>query len=119
MNLDNGPRMWSAEHSNVEFGVLIDNRNLTEAVERELGRAEFQFSRLQHSVKAVVDEFDVEGLGFAAVLARTGSFPSDAARVRHVGFGVVDLLHLNGVPPAVAEVVQVARGQGAAQSRFC
>jgi phosphatidylserine/phosphatidylglycerophosphate/cardiolipin synthase-like enzyme len=31
---------WSAEHGNVEFGVLIDNRNLTEAVERELLRAE-------------------------------------------------------------------------------
>lgn len=27
---------WSAEHGNVEFGVLIDDRNLTEAVEREL-----------------------------------------------------------------------------------
>lgn len=31
---------WSAEHGNVEFGVLIDNRNLTEAVERELLRSE-------------------------------------------------------------------------------
>lgn len=31
---------WSAEHGNVEFGVLIDNRNLTEAVERELLQAE-------------------------------------------------------------------------------
>lgn len=31
---------WSAEHDNVEFGVLIDNPNLTEATERELRRAE-------------------------------------------------------------------------------
>ncbi|WP_291414606.1 DISARM system phospholipase D-like protein DrmC [Actinophytocola sp.] len=31
---------WSAEHGNVEFGVLIDNRNLTEAVEHELAQAE-------------------------------------------------------------------------------
>ncbi|WP_130796421.1 DISARM system phospholipase D-like protein DrmC [Streptomyces otsuchiensis] len=30
----------SAEHNNVEFGVLIDNPNLTEAVERELRAAE-------------------------------------------------------------------------------
>jgi len=27
---------WNAEHGNVEFGVLIDGRNLTEAVEREM-----------------------------------------------------------------------------------
>lgn len=27
---------WSAEHGNVEFGVLLDDRNLTEAVERQL-----------------------------------------------------------------------------------
>jgi phosphatidylserine/phosphatidylglycerophosphate/cardiolipin synthase-like enzyme len=27
---------WSAEYGNVEFGVLIDNQNLTEAVEREM-----------------------------------------------------------------------------------
>lgn len=27
---------WSAEHGNVEFGVLIDNPNVAEAVEREL-----------------------------------------------------------------------------------
>ncbi len=27
---------WSAEHGNVEFGVLIDNPNIAEAVEREL-----------------------------------------------------------------------------------
>lgn len=31
---------WSAEHGNVEFGVVADNRNLTEAVEREMRRAE-------------------------------------------------------------------------------
>ena len=31
---------WSAEHGNVEFGVLIDNRNLTESVERELRNVE-------------------------------------------------------------------------------
>jgi phosphatidylserine/phosphatidylglycerophosphate/cardiolipin synthase-like enzyme len=31
---------WSAEHGNVEFGVLVDDRNLTEAVEHELRDAE-------------------------------------------------------------------------------
>lgn len=31
---------WSAEHGNVEFGVLIDNPNVTDGVERELRRAE-------------------------------------------------------------------------------
>jgi hypothetical protein len=31
---------WSAEQGNVEFGVLIDNPNLTEGVERELRDAE-------------------------------------------------------------------------------
>lgn len=31
---------WSAENNNVEFGVLIDNPNLTEAVERELEKAQ-------------------------------------------------------------------------------
>ena len=31
---------WSAEQRNVEFGVLIDHPNLTEAVERELREAE-------------------------------------------------------------------------------
>ncbi|MGW3692310.1 DISARM system phospholipase D-like protein DrmC [Streptomyces sp. NPDC005149] len=31
---------WSAENNNVEFGVLIDNPNLTEAVERELRETE-------------------------------------------------------------------------------
>jgi len=38
---------WSAENSNVEFGVLVDNRNLTEAVEREMRHAEdFLFERV-------------------------------------------------------------------------
>ena len=31
---------WSAENANLEFGVLIDNPNLAEAVERELRDAE-------------------------------------------------------------------------------
>lgn len=31
---------WSAENNNVEFGVLIDNPSLTEAVERELHEVE-------------------------------------------------------------------------------
>jgi phosphatidylserine/phosphatidylglycerophosphate/cardiolipin synthase-like enzyme len=31
---------WSAEHGNIEFGVFIDNPNLTEAVERELFHVE-------------------------------------------------------------------------------
>jgi phosphatidylserine/phosphatidylglycerophosphate/cardiolipin synthase-like enzyme len=31
---------WSAEYGNVEFGVLIDDRNLAESVERELLEAE-------------------------------------------------------------------------------
>lgn len=31
---------WSAEHGNIEFGVLIDNRNLAETVERELRNVE-------------------------------------------------------------------------------
>lgn len=31
---------WSAEHGNIEFGVFIDNPNLTEAVEREIRRVE-------------------------------------------------------------------------------
>jgi hypothetical protein len=31
---------WSAEQGNVELGILIDNPNLTEAVERELRNAE-------------------------------------------------------------------------------
>lgn len=31
---------WSAENNNIEFGVLIDSPNLTEAVEGEISRAE-------------------------------------------------------------------------------
>jgi phosphatidylserine/phosphatidylglycerophosphate/cardiolipin synthase-like enzyme len=31
---------WSAEYNNIEFGVLIDNQNLTEIVEREMRIAE-------------------------------------------------------------------------------
>lgn len=31
---------WSAEHNNIEFGLVVDNRNLTEAVEREMLQAE-------------------------------------------------------------------------------
>lgn len=31
---------WSAEHGNIEFGVLIDNPNLTGTVERELPSVE-------------------------------------------------------------------------------
>jgi hypothetical protein len=31
---------WSAENANLEFGVLIDNPNLAEAIERELREAE-------------------------------------------------------------------------------
>ncbi|WP_329568441.1 phospholipase D-like domain-containing protein [Streptomyces sp. NBC_01361] len=31
---------WSAENVNVEFGVLVDNPNLAEAVERELFEAQ-------------------------------------------------------------------------------
>ena len=31
---------WSAEHGNVELGVLVDDPNLTEAVETEMRRAE-------------------------------------------------------------------------------
>lgn len=31
---------WSAEHNNIEFGLFVDNRNLTEAVEREMLQAE-------------------------------------------------------------------------------
>jgi phosphatidylserine/phosphatidylglycerophosphate/cardiolipin synthase-like enzyme len=41
---------WSAENNNIEFGVLIDNPNLTEAVERELSRAEDSlYERIGHS----------------------------------------------------------------------
>jgi phosphatidylserine/phosphatidylglycerophosphate/cardiolipin synthase-like enzyme len=31
---------WSAENANLEFGVLIDNRNLAEAVEHQMREAE-------------------------------------------------------------------------------
>ena len=31
---------WSAENGNLELGVLIDNANLTEAVEHEMRQAE-------------------------------------------------------------------------------
>lgn len=31
---------WSAENANLEFGVVIDNPNLAEAIERELREAE-------------------------------------------------------------------------------
>jgi hypothetical protein len=38
---------WSAEQGNVEFGVLIDNPNLSEAVERELrGVEDFLYERV-------------------------------------------------------------------------
>jgi phosphatidylserine/phosphatidylglycerophosphate/cardiolipin synthase-like enzyme len=38
---------WSAENANLEFGVLIDNPNLAEAIERELREAEdFIFERV-------------------------------------------------------------------------
>ena len=41
---------WSAEHGNVEFGVIIDDRNLTEAVEREMLKAEDRlYERVHHS----------------------------------------------------------------------
>ena len=39
---------WSAENANLEFGVLIDNPNLAEAIERELREAEdFIFERVR------------------------------------------------------------------------
>jgi phosphatidylserine/phosphatidylglycerophosphate/cardiolipin synthase-like enzyme len=31
---------WSAEHNNIEFGLFVDDRNLAEAVEREMRQAE-------------------------------------------------------------------------------
>ena len=38
---------WSAENANLEFGLLIDNPNLAEAIERELREAEdFIFERV-------------------------------------------------------------------------
>jgi phosphatidylserine/phosphatidylglycerophosphate/cardiolipin synthase-like enzyme len=40
---------WSAENANLEFGVLIDNPNLAESVERELREAEdLAFERVMH-----------------------------------------------------------------------
>ncbi|MFC6023846.1 phospholipase D-like domain-containing protein [Plantactinospora solaniradicis] len=39
---------WSAEHVNVEFGLLIDDRHLTEAVEREMLEAEDQLYERLH-----------------------------------------------------------------------
>lgn len=42
---------WSAEHGNVEFGVLIDDRNLTEAVEREMLVAEDLLYERVHSIR--------------------------------------------------------------------
>src|ERR1019366_8832859 len=65
--------------------------------------------RCQYAREAAVDPFDVERLGYAAVLAGAGSFPGCATRVSRAGFGLTDLLYLDDVPPAVAEVVQVAR----------
>ena len=41
---------WSAEHGNVEFGVFVDDRNLTEAVEREMLDAEDQLYERVHAV---------------------------------------------------------------------
>ena len=42
---------WSAEHGNVEFGVLLDDRNLTESVERELLNVEDQlYEKVRGSV---------------------------------------------------------------------
>ncbi len=42
---------WSAEHGNVELGVLVDNPNLTEAVESEMRRvAESLYERVSPSV---------------------------------------------------------------------
>jgi hypothetical protein len=75
------------------------------------------FSRFQYLAEAVIDELGVEGLGFAAVLPGTGSLSGDAARVGRVGLGVMDLLHLDGVPPVVAEVVEVVRGEARTGAR--
>jgi phosphatidylserine/phosphatidylglycerophosphate/cardiolipin synthase-like enzyme len=39
---------WSAENANLEFGLLVDNPNLAESVERELRDAEdLLFERIQ------------------------------------------------------------------------
>jgi phosphatidylserine/phosphatidylglycerophosphate/cardiolipin synthase-like enzyme len=49
---------WSAENANLEFGVLIDNPNLAEAIERELREAEdFIFERV-HTDRTVVPEYE-------------------------------------------------------------
>jgi phosphatidylserine/phosphatidylglycerophosphate/cardiolipin synthase-like enzyme len=41
---------WSAENANLELGVLIDNRNLAEAVEHQMQDAESHvFERVQGS----------------------------------------------------------------------
>ena len=49
---------WSAENANLEFGVLIDNPNLAEAIERELREAEdFIFERV-HTDRTVVPEHE-------------------------------------------------------------
>jgi phosphatidylserine/phosphatidylglycerophosphate/cardiolipin synthase-like enzyme len=41
---------WSAEYGNVELGIFLDDRNLTEAVEREMPNAEdFLYERV-HAV---------------------------------------------------------------------
>lgn len=42
---------WSAEHGNVEFGVLVDDRNLTEAVEREMLDAEDPLYERVHEIR--------------------------------------------------------------------
>lgn len=42
---------WSAEYGNIEFGVFIDNPNLTEAVERELLRVEDNAVRASASTR--------------------------------------------------------------------
>lgn len=42
---------WSAENANLEFGLLVDNANLAESVERELREAEdFVFERVAASL---------------------------------------------------------------------
>jgi phosphatidylserine/phosphatidylglycerophosphate/cardiolipin synthase-like enzyme len=41
---------WSAEYGNVEFGVFVDDRNLTEAVEREMLNAEDLLYERVHAV---------------------------------------------------------------------
>jgi phosphatidylserine/phosphatidylglycerophosphate/cardiolipin synthase-like enzyme len=41
---------WSAENGNIEFGVLHDNRNLAESVEREMRQAEDVVFKVVHPV---------------------------------------------------------------------